>query len=140
MTNIIEIICENLGGKVEVPMGTPLSEVAKRVAPGPYPFLAALVNNRIKELYYKIYTPVSVRFVDITSFSGIRVYQRTSWFILQRPYATSFRARRSTSAIRWDRTAFTARSKASTSSHTNRPRHSKGACATWWRKTCRSAA
>ena len=84
MTNIIEIICENLGGKVEVPMGTPLSEVAKRVAPGPYPFLAALVNNRIKELYYKIYTPVSVRFVDITSFSGIRVYQRTSWFILQK--------------------------------------------------------
>ncbi len=84
MTNIIEIICENLGGKVEVPMGTPLSEVAKRVALGPYPFLAALVNNRIKELYYKIYTPVSVRFVDITSFSGIRVYQRTSWFILQK--------------------------------------------------------
>ena len=84
MTNIIEIICENLGGMVEVPMGTPLSEVAKRVAPGPYPFLAALVNNRIKELYYKIYTPVSVRFVDITSFSGIRVYQRTSWFILQK--------------------------------------------------------
>ena len=33
MTNIIEIICENLGGTVEVPMGTPLSEVAKRVAP-----------------------------------------------------------------------------------------------------------
>ena len=84
MTNIIEIICENLGGTVEVPMGTPLSEVAKRVAPGPYPFLAALVNNRIKELYYKIYTPVTVRFVDITSFAGIRVYQRTSWFILQK--------------------------------------------------------
>ena len=84
MTNIIEIICENLGGKVEVPMGTPLSEVAKRVAPGPYPFLAALVNNRIKELYYKIYTPVTVRFVDITDFAGIRVYQRTAWFLLQK--------------------------------------------------------
>ena len=90
MTNIIEIICENLGGKVEVPMGTPLSEVAKRVAPGPYPFLAALVNNRIKELYYKIYTPVTVRFVDITDFAGIRVYQRTSWFILQKAARTLF--------------------------------------------------
>ena len=84
MTNIIEIICENLGGRLEVQMGTPLSEVVKKVAPGPYPFLAALVNNRIKELYYKIYTPVTVRFVDITSFAGIRVYQRTSWFILQK--------------------------------------------------------
>ena len=50
MTNIIEIICENLGGTVEVPMGPPLSEVAKRVAPGPYTFLAAQVNSRIKEL------------------------------------------------------------------------------------------
>ncbi len=90
MTNIIEIICENLGGTVEVPMGTPLSEVAKRVAPGPYPFLAALVNNRIKKLYYKIYTPVTVRFVDITSFAGIRVYQRTSWFILQKAARTLF--------------------------------------------------
>ena len=49
MTNIIEIICENLGGKVEVPMGTPHSEVATRVAPGPYTYLAALGNNRIKE-------------------------------------------------------------------------------------------
>lgn len=42
------------------------------------------MNNRIKELDYKIYTPVTLRFVDITSFEGIRVYQRTSWFILQK--------------------------------------------------------
>ena len=140
MTNIIEIICENLGGKVEVPMGTPLSEVAKRVAPGPYPFLAALVNNRIKELYYKIYTPVSVRFVDITSFSGIRVYQRTSWFILQKAVRDLFPGKTLHIRHSMGQHGFTARSKASTSSHTNRPRHSKGACATWWRKTCRSAA
>lgn len=84
MANSIQVICENLGGAVEVPMGTPLSEVAGQVAPGRYPFLAAFVNNRIKELYYKIYTPVTVRFVDITAFAGIRVYQRTSWFLLQK--------------------------------------------------------
>ena len=39
------------------------------------------MNNRIKELSYRIYTPVTVRFVDITSFEGIRVYQRTAWFL-----------------------------------------------------------
>lgn len=84
MTDTIRIVCDNLGGEVEVAMGTPLSEVAARIAPGPRPFLAAEVNNRIKELSYKIYTPVTVRFVDITSFAGIRVYQRTAWFILQK--------------------------------------------------------
>ena len=50
----------------------------------PHPFLAAYVNNRIKELNYRIYKPVTVRFIDITSFEGIRVYQRTISFILQK--------------------------------------------------------
>ena len=84
MTDPIKVICENLGGELEVPMGTTLLEVAERLTPGPRPFLAALVNNRIKELSYRIYTPVTVRFVDITSFEGIRVYQRTAWFLLQK--------------------------------------------------------
>ena len=84
MTDFIKVVCENIGGELEVPMGTTLLEVSKRLTSGPYPFLAAFVNNRIKELNYKIYTPVSIRFIDITSFAGIRVYQRTAWFILQK--------------------------------------------------------
>ena len=84
MADIIKVICENLGIEVDVPMGTPLLEVAKRLTPGRYPFLAAFVNNRLKELNYKIYAPVTIRFVDITSFAGIRVYQRTAWFVLQK--------------------------------------------------------
>lgn len=84
MTDTIRIVCENGCGELEVPMGTPLTEVAHRLTPGLHPFLAAFVNNRIKELSYKIYTPVTVRFVDITSFAGIRVYQRTAWFLLQK--------------------------------------------------------
>ena len=84
MADIIKVICENLGIEVDVPMGTPLLEVAKRLTPGRYPFLAAFVNNRLKELNYKIYAPVTIRFVDITSFAGIRVYQRTAWFLLQK--------------------------------------------------------
>ena len=84
MTNTIKVVCDNLRAPIEVAMGTPLSEVAARLTPGRHPFLAAFVNNRIKELSYKIYTPVTVRFVDITTFAGIRVYQRTSWFILQK--------------------------------------------------------
>ncbi|MEG1865187.1 MAG: nucleoside kinase, partial [Alistipes sp.] len=78
MIDTIKVVCQNLGSTLSVPMGTPLSEVADRIEAGQYPFLAAFVNNRIKELNYKIYTPITIRFVDITSFEGIRVYQRTS--------------------------------------------------------------
>lgn len=84
MSDTIQVVCDNLGETLSVPMGTPLLELAGRIEPGAYPFLAAMVNNRIKELNYKLYTSVSVRFVDITSFEGIRVYQRTAWFLLQK--------------------------------------------------------
>ena len=84
MTDTIRIVCDNLGGPIEVAMGTSLAELAARIEPGPRPFLAAEVDNRIKELSYKIYAPVTVHFVDIASFAGIRVYQRTAWFILQK--------------------------------------------------------
>ena len=84
MTDKIKVICENLGSELDIPMGTSLLEISRRLTSGPHPFLAAFVNNRVKELNYKIYTPVTIRFIDITSFAGIRVYQRTSWFILQK--------------------------------------------------------
>lgn len=84
MTDTIKVICENLSNELDIPMGTSLLEISRRLTSGPHPFLAAFVNNRVKELNYKIYTPVTIRFIDITSFAGIRVYQRTSWFILQK--------------------------------------------------------
>lgn len=84
MSDIIPVICTNLDRTLEVEMGTPLSELAAQLPQGSHPFLAAEVNNRIKELSYKIYTPVTVRFIDITTFAGIRVYQRTAWFLLQK--------------------------------------------------------
>ena len=85
MSDTLPIICENAGRTIEVAMGTTLLEVERQLRlDGPHPFLAAYVNNRIKELNYRIYKPVTVRFIDITSFEGIRVYQRTISFILQK--------------------------------------------------------
>lgn len=84
-SDTITVICENNGSYYEVAMGTPLSEIAATIpAAENRPFLAAFVNNRIKELRYRVYNPISVRFVDITTFAGLRVYQRTVWFILQK--------------------------------------------------------
>ncbi len=84
MTDTIQIVCDNLGGRVEAAAGTSLSELALRIGPRTLPFLAAEVDNRIKELSYRLYAPATVRFVDLSSFAGIRVYQRTAWFILQK--------------------------------------------------------
>lgn len=85
MSDIIQVVCENQGRTVEVLMGTSLLEIERQLQlEGPHPFLAAYVNNRIKELNYRIYRPVTVRFIDITTFEGIRVYQRTISFILQK--------------------------------------------------------
>lgn len=91
MSDTIQVICENIGRRIEVPMGTTLHEAERLFGlREEHPFLAAFVNNRLKELGYRIYTPVTLRFVDATSFAGIRVYQRTACFILHRAVRSLF--------------------------------------------------
>ena len=71
--------------RLEVEMGISLLELLPRFAlEGELPFLAAYVNNRIKELNFRIFKPLTVRFIDITHYEGYRVYQRTISFILQK--------------------------------------------------------
>ncbi len=79
----VKVICENNGAQLFVAMGTTLAEVAGMLSlPTPYPFLAGYVNNKLRELDYRIYDPVSIRFIDITHYEGIRVYQRTLFFTM----------------------------------------------------------
>ena len=84
MLQTMELICLNSNSTIDVEMGTSLSEVLDRVSfEQPYPILAARVNNRYKELSYKVYKPVTVEFFDIRHYEGYRVYQRTISFVLQ---------------------------------------------------------
>lgn len=84
MLQTLELICLNSNSTIDVEMGTSLSEVLDRVSfEQPYPILAARVNNRYKELSYKVYKPVTVEFFDIRHYEGYRVYQRTISFVLQ---------------------------------------------------------
>ena len=84
MQHFVKIHCVNSDVDVNVEMGTSLIELAEQLSlKGEYPYLAALVNHRIKELNYKIYTPVKVEFFDIRTHAGFRVYQRTMIFIMQ---------------------------------------------------------
>ena len=81
----IKVICQNTSSVIEVEAGTSLLELEKKLGlDGKYPILAAYVNNRIKELNYRIFKPLAVRYIDITHFEGYRVYQRTISFIVQK--------------------------------------------------------
>ena len=56
MEETIKIHCENTGSELHVKPGTTLSEVLSMLAlksKSETPFLAAYVNNRLKELYYR---------------------------------------------------------------------------------------
>lgn len=84
MKNSVKVHYTNCNQNIEVEMGTSLLELSQRLALcGSHPYLVAYVNNRIKELNYKIYTPSKVEFFDITSTAGFRTYQRTLVFIMQ---------------------------------------------------------
>lgn len=82
----IKIVCKNCNSELFVDWGTRLKDVAKMIATPDRkePWLAAYVNNSIRELDYRICEPVTVKFIDITHFEGIRVYQRTLFMILHK--------------------------------------------------------
>lgn len=95
MDDLVQIVCENTCGKINVEWGTTLGDIVRMLpSSGPYPYLAAYVNNSIKELDYKIFEPVTVRFIDITHFEGMRVYQRTLFMTLGKAVHDIFPGRR----------------------------------------------
>ena len=81
----LEVRVINDGSLVSVDMGTTLLDIVEKCSfEQRHPVLVARVNNRFKPLGYKVYKPVTVEFLDITSWEGYRVYQRTISFVLQR--------------------------------------------------------
>lgn len=76
----IKIFCENTGTQMSVPMGTTLKELA----PSDGRILAALVDNKLKSLDYKVINPHNVRFVDYGHPDGRRTYIRSLCFVLQK--------------------------------------------------------
>lgn len=85
MSKQIEIINENLPERPSkfFKLGTKLIDVAKAFKVElEYPILGALVNNKLKDFQYEIYKPKSIRFIDITSAPGLRMYVRSLSFVL----------------------------------------------------------
>ena len=79
----IRIYCENTSSYCNVPMGTALKDIAPAAASG-MKVLAALVDNTLKSLNYKIFNPHNVRFIDYSHPDGRRTYIRSLCFVLQK--------------------------------------------------------
>ncbi len=71
------------GQKVEVPYGTPVGSVIKRLLPNPdQPVLAALVQHRCVGLNHPVCAPTTIVPIDYTTRQGVLVYRRTASLIL----------------------------------------------------------
>jgi len=85
MHHKIEIVLENIGSKVESEPSISLKELAQQAGVSlKHPILGAFVNNKLKELSYKLYSPKTVRFIDISHPSGRRMYERSLFFVLNK--------------------------------------------------------
>ena len=84
----IRIFCENTSSYEKVSIGTTLSELYVRMNQNKpmldEPVLAALVDNKLKSLDYKIINPHNVRFIDYGHPDGRRTYIRSLCFVLQK--------------------------------------------------------
>ncbi len=77
----IRIYCENTASYLKVAMGTTLKELSEMT--DRQSALAALVDNKLKSLDYRIINPHNVRFVSYDHPDGRRTYIRSLCFVLQ---------------------------------------------------------
>ncbi len=85
----IRIYCENTKSYHEVAVGRTLMDISGEICPevgtgcGDMPVIAALVDNKLKSLDYKVINPHNVRFVGYDHPDGRRTYIRSLCFVLQ---------------------------------------------------------
>ena len=83
MGNQVEIICKNNGKTLLVDEGTTLIDIYKKAGVElPYEVLCAQVNNRTRDLSYRVYQPKQVDFADASHIMGMRMYVRSLCFVL----------------------------------------------------------
>lgn len=81
----IEIICQNTGDRYYVEPGMSLLELADQIGIKlGHPILGAMVNNRLRDLHFRVFMPKTVEYIDITHSAGIRMYTRSLFFLLQK--------------------------------------------------------
>ena len=85
ITDQIEIVCKNTGSRHYVEPGHDLLALANEIGVKlRYPILGAMVNNRLRDLRFKVFMPITIEFIDITHAAGMRMYVRSLFFLLQK--------------------------------------------------------
>lgn len=85
MDSKVPVYCRNIDAEVQVPCGITLQDFAKlfNVKQNPEtPFLGALVNNKERDMSFRITKPSQVQFFDYYSSYGRNGYMRSLFFLL----------------------------------------------------------
>lgn len=80
---MISIYLKDIEQRRDYLYGTSLAEIAEieniRLE---YPLIGALINNKVRDMAYRLHKPVMITFLDRTSFLGSEIYNRSLYFIL----------------------------------------------------------
>ena len=91
MQDTVEIYCENINQKMDIPIGSDLLSVYQSMDfKLPYQIANVKVNNKTEALSYRVYNKKNVEFMDITDSSGMRTYVRSLCFILYKACSELF--------------------------------------------------
>ncbi len=80
---MVKLFCTNTGTSGEFTEGTTLLDAVRQFDfDKPYPIVAAMVNNVVQGLRFKLYNNKTVKFLDYRSYNGRGVYCRSLCFLL----------------------------------------------------------
>ena len=82
---MVKVYSEDLGKVIECQEGTTLKELFDSSGIDlKWPVIAAIVDNELKELSYKLYNTKNIKFINYTHPDGARTYVRSLNFVLQK--------------------------------------------------------
>lgn len=88
---MIKVYCENLKKTLHCEPGDSLLTIINRnKIELKWPVIAAIVDNQLKELGFEVYVPHSIEFIDYSHPDGVRTYNRSLNFVLQKATAELF--------------------------------------------------
>ena len=83
MKQTVEVLCQNNGQRIEVPVGSTLNEIYPEFNLDiPFGPISAKVNNKVEGMDFCLYNNKTVEYLDMTTSSGSRAYTRTLFFVL----------------------------------------------------------
>ena len=83
--NTVPVYCKNNDTKVDVPCGVTLQDLVSLTGvkqDKELPFLGALVNNKVRDMSFRITKPAQVDFFNYYSPYGRNGYMRSLFFLL----------------------------------------------------------